>query len=135
MRLKLGNPKIGSGPCPAEGVWSTALGSFCLRDWGQLQEWATQTIPSQLGPQGWWRQLPCSLELMAQLLQSEQRRDTEEDSPQSKAGFQLPSGAMGESLELGPLFPLLLGASHFQETQVEGPAAGQVPTGAINTFT
>lgn len=59
-----------------------------------------------------------------------EERHIEEDSPQSKTGFQLPSGAMGESLELGPLFSLL-GANPFPETQVEGPAAGQVPTGPI----
>lgn len=52
----------------------------------------------------------------------------EEDSPQSKTGFQLPSSAMGESLELSSLSLVQI---PFQETQVEGPAAGQVPTGAI----
>lgn len=67
---------------------------------------------------------------MAEFLQSEQRRGTyKETALKAKLASGFPR-ATGESLELGPL-PLALVQILFQETQTEGPAASQVPTGAI----
>lgn len=67
---------------------------------------------------------------MAEFLQSEQRRGTyRETALKAKLASSFPH-ATGESLELGPL-PLALVQILFQETQIEGPAASQVPIGAI----
>lgn len=68
---------------------------------------------------------------MAEFLRSEQRTDIYRKTVLKAKCYQLPSGATGESLELGTSLPLSLVQIHFQETQLEGPAASQVPTEAI----
>lgn len=106
---------------------------FWPQELGQPQEWATETVPSQKRPPGLVGELLlCSLGLMAEFLQSEQRRGTyRETALKAKLASSFPQMLRERAWNLDLSSLSLLRANPLQDTQIVGPVVSQMPTGAI----